>query len=103
MFRTAISSQVQDGKDVPLGSIGEVLLKTPSLTLGYWEDPEATQELFQDGAWTILDLSELGRIFRATVLSFLGQCGMDNCGRNPSRKPYSFVLVVGGFGKFGAL
>ncbi|CAL1128686.1 unnamed protein product [Cladocopium goreaui] len=40
---------VEDGKDVPVGSIGEVLLKTPSLPLGYWEDPEATKELFQDG------------------------------------------------------
>eukprot|EP00435_Cladocopium_sp_Y103_P054832 s440_g18.t1 len=38
-----------DGKDVPSGSIGEVLLKTASLPLGYWEDPEATKELFQDG------------------------------------------------------
>jgi len=44
----------QDGKDVPVGSIGEVLLKTPSLPLGYWEDPEATKELFQDGAWTVV-------------------------------------------------
>lgn len=40
---------VEDGKDVPVGSIGEVLLKTPSLPLGYWEDSEATKDLFSDG------------------------------------------------------
>ena len=44
----------QDGKDVPVGSIGEVLLKTPSLPLGYWEDSEATKDLFSDGAWSVV-------------------------------------------------
>ena len=40
---------VEDGKDVPLGCTGEVLIKTPSLPLGYWEDLDATVSLFQDG------------------------------------------------------
>lgn len=70
---------VQDGKDVPVGSIGEVLLKTPSLPLGYWEDPEATKELFQDGAWTGRIWSELARIGsffgQLVTVFFWGECG----------------------------
>ena len=81
MFRTAISSQAQcaqDGKDVPVGSIGEVLLKTPSLPLGYWEDPEATKELFQDGAWTgSVGLDH----FSGNCLSFLGRMWVDKPGK----------------------
>eukprot|EP00437_Effrenium_voratum_P004846 CAMPEP_0181424442 /NCGR_PEP_ID=MMETSP1110-20121109/14647_1 /TAXON_ID=174948 /ORGANISM="Symbiodinium sp., Strain CCMP421" /LENGTH=521 /DNA_ID=CAMNT_0023547601 /DNA_START=97 /DNA_END=1662 /DNA_ORIENTATION=+ len=38
-----------DGNDVPSGLPGEVLLRTPSATLGYWDDPHTTTELFQDG------------------------------------------------------
>lgn len=48
---------VEDGKDVPLGCAGEVLIKTPSLPLGYWEDLDATVSLFQDGWMRTGDLA----------------------------------------------
>lgn len=38
-----------EGNDVPSGFPGEVLLRTPSAALGYWDDPHASAELFQDG------------------------------------------------------
>ena len=43
---------LQDGREVAAGCVGEVMLKTGSLPLGYWEDQEATEQLFQDGDWT---------------------------------------------------
>ncbi|CAE7226472.1 lcfB [Symbiodinium natans] len=39
----------EEGKDVAVGLPGEVLLKTPSAALGYWDDPEASSLLFRDG------------------------------------------------------
>ncbi|CAE7216199.1 lcfB [Symbiodinium necroappetens] len=39
----------QESHDVPLGSPGEVLLKTPSAAIGYWDDPAASSSLFEDG------------------------------------------------------
>jgi len=38
-------------KDAPKGTPGELLLKGPNLTTGYWEDPEATERSFVDGGW----------------------------------------------------
>ena len=46
--RTEVRLVDVDGKAVPLGQPGEVLLKTPSAAVGYWDDPEATSSLFQD-------------------------------------------------------
>jgi fatty-acyl-CoA synthase len=38
-----------DGEDVPDGTAGEVLYRSPQLALGYWDNPEATAEAFRDG------------------------------------------------------
>jgi fatty-acyl-CoA synthase len=35
--------------DVPTGQTGEIVLRGPSITPGYYEDPEANQALFQGG------------------------------------------------------
>jgi long-subunit acyl-CoA synthetase (AMP-forming) len=32
----------EHGRDVPPGEIGEILLKSKALMVGYWQDPEAT-------------------------------------------------------------
>ncbi|MCC9631712.1 acyl--CoA ligase [Blastopirellula sp. JC732] len=37
------------GDDCPVGVQGEIVLQTPSATIGYWNDDEATQTLFQNG------------------------------------------------------
>ncbi|MEM0967564.1 MAG: class I adenylate-forming enzyme family protein [Verrucomicrobiota bacterium] len=38
-----------EGKDVPQGETGEIVVQSKAVTPGYWEDPERTQELFRDG------------------------------------------------------
>ncbi|PYE17959.1 fatty-acyl-CoA synthase [Williamsia limnetica] len=38
-----------DGNDVPDGTAGEVLYRSPQLCQGYWNNPEATAEAFRDG------------------------------------------------------
>jgi fatty-acyl-CoA synthase len=38
-----------DGADVPPGSLGEVVYRSPQLCAGYWDEPEETAEAFRDG------------------------------------------------------
>ncbi len=37
-----------DGEDVPRGETGELLVRGPGVTPGYWENPEAQEEAFTD-------------------------------------------------------
>ncbi|MFN3149946.1 AMP-binding protein [Bremerella sp.] len=39
----------EDGSDCEVGQHGEIVLKMKSATMGYWNDPGATGELFRDG------------------------------------------------------
>ncbi len=39
----------EEGKDVPRGRPGELLLKGPTIAREYWNDPEATAAAFEDG------------------------------------------------------
>ena len=39
----------RSGLDVPDGETGEVLMRSPSVTPGYWNDPATTSELLRDG------------------------------------------------------
>lgn len=38
-----------DGREVPAGEIGELVLKGPACTPGYWKNPKATAETIRDG------------------------------------------------------
>jgi fatty-acyl-CoA synthase len=49
MMHTAIRIVDEAGKDVPHGEIGELLIKGPNITPGYWNKPEATAAAFTDG------------------------------------------------------
>ncbi|AIJ23037.1 acyl-CoA synthetase [Amycolatopsis methanolica] len=40
----------ENGDDVPPGTPGEILYRSPQLCLGYWNNPDATAEAF-DGDW----------------------------------------------------
>ncbi|MEU6422407.1 acyl-CoA synthetase [Streptomyces spiralis] len=47
----------EDGKDVPDGTPGEVVYRSPQLCEGYWGKPEETAEAFRDGWFHSGDLA----------------------------------------------
>jgi len=46
-----------DGRDVPEGYTGEIILKTPARFVGYWEDPASTSDAIRDGWFHTGDLA----------------------------------------------
>ena len=49
----------EEGRELPLGEVGELWIKGPNVVEGYWNDPEATAEAFTDG-W--LHSGDLARV-----------------------------------------
>ncbi|MFF4759297.1 acyl-CoA synthetase [Streptomyces sp. NPDC001292] len=47
----------EDGKDVPDGTAGEVVYRSPQLCEGYWDRPEETAEAFREGWFRSGDLA----------------------------------------------
>ncbi len=49
--QTPVQIRITDaqGHDLPLGEVGEVLIKGDSVMAGYWRNPEATQAAIRDG------------------------------------------------------
>ena len=39
----------ESGNDVPRGEVGEIMVRGPMLTSGYWKQPETTASAFRDG------------------------------------------------------
>jgi long-subunit acyl-CoA synthetase (AMP-forming) len=39
----------EDGSDADYDEIGELVLRGPTIALGYWNDEKATKETFRDG------------------------------------------------------
>ncbi|GAB2758948.1 AMP-binding protein [Salinifilum aidingensis] len=58
------------GEPLPLGSRGEIAIRTPSLLTGYWGRPEATAEVLRDG-W--LHTGDIGMVDEDGCLHFLGR------------------------------
>ena len=56
------------GEDVPLGADGELLLKGPTISIGYWGRPEETAKTFKDG-W--LHTGDIVRMTEQGVLQFV--------------------------------
>jgi acyl-CoA synthetase (AMP-forming)/AMP-acid ligase II len=52
----AIRIEDRDGKDVPPGTVGEVVVRTPAMFAGYWNQPEATARVLVDGWYRTGDL-----------------------------------------------
>ncbi len=51
VVQTPVQIRITDehGHDLPLGDVGEVLIKGDSVMAGYWRNPEATQAAIRDG------------------------------------------------------
>jgi len=49
----------EDGNALPMGSVGELLVRGPNNVRGYWKKPEATAESFPEGWFRTGDLATL--------------------------------------------
>jgi len=59
-----------NGADVPSGQVGEIVIKGPTIMLGYWDMPEKTALTIRDG-W--LHSGDLGRVDEAGFLYLMGR------------------------------
>jgi long-chain acyl-CoA synthetase len=50
----------ENGRPLPNGEIGEVIIKGPNVTMGYFRNPEATTASFYPGGW--LRTGDLGKV-----------------------------------------
>ncbi|RVU22311.1 acyl-CoA synthetase [Streptomyces antnestii] len=58
------------GEPLPLGEAGEIIVRSPSVTTGYWNKPDATARQLRDG-W--LHTGDNGRIDEDGCLHYLGR------------------------------
>ncbi len=61
-----------DGRDLPVGQIGEIIVSGPSISSGYFEEPEASKEKFANG-W--LKTGDLGSLDEDGYLWIRGRSG----------------------------
>jgi fatty-acyl-CoA synthase len=47
----------EDGMDVQTGTVGELVLRTPAMIDGYWNNPQATEQALRDGWFYTGDLA----------------------------------------------
>jgi fatty-acyl-CoA synthase len=60
------------GAEVPAGTNGEILIRAPSLTAGYWDDPQTTSRQIVDG-W--LHTGDMGHVDADGFLYIVGRKG----------------------------
>jgi fatty-acyl-CoA synthase len=59
------------GEDLPAGHVGELLVRGPIITRGYYDKPEETAALFTDGGW--MRTGDLGRLDQDGYLTLTGR------------------------------
>jgi long-chain acyl-CoA synthetase len=57
---TDISIRDDDGKPLPVGSVGEICIRGPQVMRGYWNRPDETAKVMLDGGW--LRTGDVGRM-----------------------------------------
>jgi long-chain acyl-CoA synthetase len=57
---TEVAIKDDAGKDLPLGGIGEICVKGPQVTVGYWNRPDETAKVMLPGGW--LRTGDIGRM-----------------------------------------
>ena len=62
----------EDGRELPSGEVGEILVKGPSISCGYLDDPEESCRVFKDG-W--LRTGDLGQLDEDRYLWIYGRKG----------------------------
>ena len=67
---TRIQILGENGETLPIQQVGEIIIQTPSATIGYLDDPKATQALIHNG-W--LRTGDLGYIDDQNYIWFIGR------------------------------
>lgn len=57
---TQITIKNDAGEDLPIGEVGEICVKGPQVTMGYWNRPEETAKVMLPGGW--LRTGDVGRM-----------------------------------------
>ena len=78
---TDIAIRDEDGKDLPLGEVGEICIRGPQVMAGYWERPDETAKVMADDGY-----------FRSGDMGF-----MDEGGRTKIVDRKKDMILVSGF------
>ena len=70
VFHTSVRLVGDDGRDVPPGAAGEIIVKGPTVFAGYWNNPPATVEALRNG-W--FHTGDLGRRDEEGFLYIVGR------------------------------
>ena len=81
----------EQGQDCSPGKIGEILIQSPSATIGYWNDEQATEELFR-GGW--LHSGDLARFDDDGFVWFVGRSKLMIVRRGSNIAPAEVETVI---------